>query len=112
MFPDMDFEEWMRAVDDLVSNLQDQLAASDLFRAENVSTVIDVSRPVGAAAETGFLAPIIGVAGLVAGLLLSGVAIGALGTFLAAVLGLGFLLVRLYGVSFEFEPFGAATAQA
>lgn len=110
MFPEVDLEEWMRAVDDLVADVRAQLAASDLFRAENVSTVIDVSRPVGAAGETGFLAPLIGVAGMVAGLMLAGVAVGALGTFLSAVLGLGFLLVRLYGVSFEFAPFGAATA--
>jgi hypothetical protein len=55
--------------------------------------------------DSGFLAPLIGVAGLLAGLLLTGVALGALGALLGALLALGFLLVRVYGISFEMSPF-------
>ncbi len=53
------------------------------------------------------LAPVIGIAGVVLGLVLAGVALGSLGSLLLALLGMGLLLSRLYGISLEVVALGA-----
>ena len=55
----------------------------------------------------GFLAPVITVGALITFLLLSGVAVTALGALLTALLAVYILLVQVFGVSIELHPMGA-----
>lgn len=55
----------------------------------------------------GLLSPAIAVGGLIAIVLLSGMAVTALGSLLLALLALYLLLARVFGLSFEVRPFGA-----
>jgi hypothetical protein len=63
-------------------------------------------RPVAPFNRPEFLAPAITIGALVAFLVLSGVAVGALGAFLTALLALYLLLVEVFGVSVELHPLG------
>ena len=63
-------------------------------------------RPVAPFNRPNFLAPAITIGALVAFLVLSGVAVGALGAFLTALLALYLLLVEVFGVSVELRPIG------
>ncbi|HLK11753.1 MAG TPA: hypothetical protein VKW76_10265 [Candidatus Binatia bacterium] len=62
--------------------------------------------PVAPFDRPGFLAPAVAVGGLVAFLLLSGVAVTALGALLLTLLALYALLVEVFGFSIEVHPFG------
>jgi hypothetical protein len=53
-----------------------------------------------------FASPVVAVGGLVALVLLSGLAVGGLAAMLLALLGLYLLLVELFGLSIELNPFG------
>lgn len=68
--------------------------------------VIALLRPVAPFNRPNFLAPAITIGALVAFLVLSGVAVGALGAFLTALLALYLLLVEVFGVSVELHPLG------
>jgi len=69
--------------------------------------VLPMLRPVAPFNRPGFMAPAVTVGGLVAALLLSGVALSALGSFVVALLALYLLLVQVFGISIEVHPFGA-----
>ena len=63
-------------------------------------------RPVAPFNHPAFLAPAITIGGVLALTLLSGVAIGALGTFALALIAFYMLLVQVFGVTVEIHPFG------
>jgi hypothetical protein len=70
--------------------------------------VLSLLRPVAPFNRPGFLAPAVTVGALLSFLLLSGVAVTALGALLTALLALYLLLVQVFGVSIELHPsFGA-----
>jgi hypothetical protein len=54
-----------------------------------------------------FASPAVAVGGLIAIVLLSGVAVAGLGAMMLALLGLYLVLVELFGVSVELHPLGA-----
>lgn len=68
--------------------------------------LLPMLRPVAPFNRPGFMAPAVTVGGLVAALLLSGIAVSALGSFVVAVLALYLLLVQVFGISIEVHPFG------
>ena len=68
---------------------------------------LSLLRPVAPFNRPGFLAPAVTISALITFLLLSGVAITALGALLAALLALYLLLVEVFGVTIELHPFGA-----
>jgi hypothetical protein len=68
--------------------------------------MLSLLRPVAPFNRPNFLAPAITIGALVAFLVLSGVAVGALGAFLTALLALYLLLVEVFGVSVELHPIG------
>ena len=68
--------------------------------------LLSLLRPVAPFNRPTFLAPAITIGALVAFLVLSGVAVGALGAFLTALLALYLLLVEVFGVTVELHPFG------
>lgn len=53
-----------------------------------------------------FVSPVVAVGGLLALVLLSGLAVGGLAAMLLALLGLYLLLVEVFGLSVELSPFG------
>ena len=105
MFPEMNWQNFFSNVDEFLENVQDRLPLEGVFSKQAIDGVVGFSRPVGPIADSPLLAPLVGVAGILAGLLLAGVALGSLGALLGALLALGFLLARVYGVSFELAPF-------
>ena len=69
--------------------------------------LLTLLRPVAPFNRPGFLAPAVTVGALLSFLLLSGVAVTALGALLTALLALYILLVQVFGVTIELHPFGA-----
>ena len=69
--------------------------------------LLSVLRPIAPFNRPTFLAPAVTVGALLTFLMLSGVAVTALGALLVALLALYILLVEVFGVSIEFDPIGA-----
>jgi hypothetical protein len=67
--------------------------------------VLPLLQPVAPYNRSGFMTPAVTIGGLVAFLVLSGVAFAALGTLLTALLALWMLLVEVFGFSIELRPF-------
>lgn len=68
--------------------------------------LLTLLRPVAPFNRPGFLAPAVTIGALLTFLMLSGVAVTALGALLTALLALYILLVQVFGVTIEFHPFG------
>lgn len=73
-----------------------------------VTAIVQLAKPVDPFDQPSFFAPLIGLAAAVAGLLLTGVAVSSLSALLASLVGLGFLLARVYGITINFAQFRAA----
>jgi len=69
--------------------------------------LLPLLEPVPPFNRPGLLAPAIAVGGLIAVILLSGLAVTALGSLLLALLALYLLLAQVFGVSIELHPFAA-----
>jgi hypothetical protein len=69
---------------------------------EGFTSLARMTRPIEPFNQPQFAAPIVGLAGAVLGLVLMGVAVSSLATLLIALLALGFMLARVYGVRLEF----------
>jgi hypothetical protein len=68
--------------------------------------LLTLLRPVAPFNRPGFLAPAVTIGALLTFLMLSGVAVTALGALLTALLALYILLVQVFGVTVELHPFG------
>jgi hypothetical protein len=68
--------------------------------------VMPLLQPVSPWNRPSFLAPAVAIGGLLGILLLSGMAVTALGSLMLALLGLYLLLVEVFGLRFEVHPFG------
>jgi hypothetical protein len=62
--------------------------------------------PVPPFNRSGLLAPAVAVGGLIGIILLSGMAVTAMGSLLLALLALYLLLVQVFGLTIELHPFG------
>ena len=69
--------------------------------------VFPLPQPVAPFTRPGFAAPAVALGGLIGVLLLSGLAVTALGSLLLALLALYLLLVQVFGLSIELHPFGS-----
>lgn len=96
------FEALVRQVETLWARVRSELP-DDLFSPSTARELARLTRPVEPFNYSDLLAPVIGLAGLLAGVLLTGVAVASLGTLLASLLGLGFLLTEVYGITLEVE---------
>jgi hypothetical protein len=80
----------------------------DLFWGEvREHGVLPLLEPVPPFNKPGFLSPAVAVGGLLAIMLLSGMAVTAFGSLVLALLALYVLLVEVFGVSVELHPFGS-----
>jgi hypothetical protein len=77
------------------------LEGVDPFAGETWRSVARLGRPVEPFDRPDFLAPLIGIAGLLVGVLLCGVALASLGSLLVSLIALGLLLTRVFGISVE-----------
>jgi len=79
----------------------------DAFRGEaRRQGVLALFRPIAPFNRPEVLAPAVTIAALLSVLLLSGVAVAALGAFVTALIALYLLLVQVFGVTIELHPFG------
>ena len=69
--------------------------------------LLSLLRPIAPFNQPHILAPVVTIGALLTFLMLSGVAVAALGALLTALLALYILLVQVFGVSIEVHPFGA-----
>lgn len=85
---------------------------ADVFLGEvENSGILPLLKPVAPFDRPGFASPAVAVGGLIAIVLLSGVAVAGLGAMLLALLGLYLVLVELFGLSFELSPLGSFGAR-
>ena len=69
--------------------------------------LLPLLQPVPPWNRPGFVSPAVAIGGLIAIVLLSGMAMAGLGAMLLALLGLYLVLVELFGLTVELRPFGA-----
>ncbi len=96
------WESLVQQVNEFWARLRAQLP-DDLVSREAATEIVRLTRPVDPFNYSDLLAPVIGLAGLLLGVILSGVALASLGTLLASMLALGFLLTEVYGVTLEVD---------
>jgi hypothetical protein len=91
-----------------VEDLKAQLwSVAEAFGAEaRQHGLLALLRPVAPFNRPGFLVPLVTIGALVTFLMLSGVAVTALGALLTAMFALYVLMVQVFGVSVEVHPFG------
>lgn len=69
--------------------------------------LLPLLQPVPPWNRPGFVSPAVAIGGLIAIVLLSGMAMAGLAAMLLALLGLYLVLVELFGLTVELRPFGA-----
>ncbi len=75
----------------------------DELRADGILPLLE---PVAPFNRSSLLSPAVAVGGLIALVLLSGLALAAMGALLLSLLALYLLLARVFGLSLELHPFG------
>ena len=96
---------WQAFVDDIRrfwSEAAARLGATSSPLGRDVD-LLRVLRPVEPYNTVDALAPLVGLAGALLGILLAGVALASMGTLLSSLLALGLLLTEVYGVEFELD---------
>jgi hypothetical protein len=93
---------WLEELSDQVWNVVDAFGSE-----ARQQGLLSLLRPVAPFNRPGFLAPMVTIGALLTFLMLSGVAVTALGALLTALLALYLLLVQVFGISIELHPFGA-----
>jgi hypothetical protein len=68
--------------------------------------LLPMLEPVAPFNRPSLLAPAVAIGGLIGIILMSGLAVTALGSLMLALLALYLLLVEVFGVSIELHPFG------
>lgn len=97
-------QPWQYLVDSLTeawSAMSDAVAPEGLFTRDAFDRLVRVSYPVAPFNQPEFVAPLLGIAGILLSLVLAGVAVSSLLSMIAALLALGLLLTRFFGVSLE-----------
>jgi hypothetical protein len=89
---DFDFKSIFEAAGERLGGLYDTLRRQRRNRG-----LSELLRPVDPFNRSEVLAPLVGMAGVVLMLMLSGVAVGALATTIAALMALYFLLTQVFG---------------
>jgi len=93
---------WLEEIGRQLRSVSD--AVLDEVRAGGLLPLFEPAPPFN---RPGLLAPAIAVGGLIAVILLSGLAVTALGSLLLALLALYLLLAQVFGLSVELHPFAA-----
>ena len=101
MLVELSWKTLVDQVSDAWFVLADAVAPEGLFSRDAVERFVRVSYPVAPFNQPEIVAPLLGIAGVLLSLVLAGVALSSLLSMIAALLALGLLLTRFFGVSFE-----------
>jgi hypothetical protein len=88
----------------LISSLREEALGERLFSFETVAGIMRLTTPIAPFNQPAILSPLFGLAGVLIGMMLAGVAISSVATLLTALLALALLLSRLFGFSIELGP--------
>jgi len=98
----------MSWLDDLTAQLRS--AADALWGEVRERGLMPLLQPIAPYNQSGILAPAIAVGGLLAMVLLSGLALATAGGLVLSLIGIYLLLVEVFGVSIELHPMANARA--
>jgi len=101
MLSEISWRTLVDGVNDAWRSLGDSVAPEGMFSRDSLERLVRVSYPVAPFNQPELIAPLLGLAGLLLSLVLAGVAATSLLTMIAALLALGLLLTRFFGVSLE-----------
>ncbi|MBM4242568.1 MAG: hypothetical protein FJ148_01980 [Deltaproteobacteria bacterium] len=101
MVQDFSWQSLVDTVSGALSALGETIAPDGLFTRDAVDRLVKITYPVAPFNQPEFVAPVLGIAGVLLSLLLAGVAVSSLLGMVAALLALAMLLTRFYGVSLE-----------
>ena len=101
MLQDFSWQNLVETVSGALSALGETIAPEGLFTRDAVDRLVKITYPVAPFNQPEFVAPVLGIAGVLLSLLLAGVAFSSLLSMVAALLALAMMLTRFYGVSHE-----------
>jgi len=101
MLPELSWQALIDGVNDAWNALGQTLAPEGVFTRDSLERLVRVSYPVAPFNRPEVAAPLLGLAGVLLSLVLAGVAVSSLLSMVAALLALGLLLSRFFGVSLE-----------
>ncbi|HYC21811.1 MAG TPA: hypothetical protein VEI94_03870 [Candidatus Bathyarchaeia archaeon] len=93
----------------LFSSLREEALGERFFSIESLQGILRLTQPVAPFNQPAFIAPLVGLGGMLLGLILAGVAVSSFAALLTALLALALLLSRMFGFSVELGPLGAAS---
>jgi len=109
MLQEISWQSLVETVGGAWTTLTDAVAPEGVFSRDAVDRLVRITYPVAPFNQPEFVAPLLGMAGVLLSLLLAGVAVSSLLSMVAALLALAMLLTRFYGVTLEV---GAAFGQS
>jgi hypothetical protein len=95
---------WQGLVDSVtgaLTSIGEAIAPEGVFSRDAVDRLVRITYPVAPFNQPEFVAPVLGIAGVLLSLVLAGVAVSSLLSMVAALLALAMLLTRFYGVTLE-----------
>ena len=101
MLQDFSWHNLVETLSGVLSALRETVAPEGLFTRDAVDRLVKITYPVAPFNQPEFVAPVLGIAGVLLSLLLAGVAFSSLLSMVAALLALAMMLTRFYGVSLE-----------
>jgi len=93
----------------LFSSLREEALGERFFSIESLQGILRLTQPVAPFNQPAFIAPLVGLGGMLLGLILAGVAVSSFAALLTAILALALLLSRMFGFSVELGPLGSAS---
>jgi hypothetical protein len=93
----------------LFSSLREEALGERFFSIESLQGLLRLTQPVAPFNQPAFIAPLVGLGGMLLGLILAGVAVSSFAALLTAILALALLLSRMFGFSVELGPLGSAS---
>jgi hypothetical protein len=101
MLSELSWKAMVDGVNDAWRSLGEAVAPDGVFSRDSLERLVRVSYPVAPFNRPEVVAPLLGLAGLLLSMVLAGVAATSLLSMIAALLALGLLLTRFFGVSLE-----------
>jgi hypothetical protein len=93
----------------LFSSLREEALGDRFFSIESLQGLMRLTQPVAPFNQPAFIAPLVGLGGMLLGLMLAGVAVSSFAALLTAILALTLLLSRMFGFSVELGSVGGAS---
>lgn len=101
MLQEFSWQNLFDTVSGAIAAVGEAIAPEGLFTRDAVDRLVKITYPVAPFNQPEFVAPVLGIAGVLLSLLLAGVAVSSLLSMVAAMLALAMMLTRFYGVSLE-----------